>query len=896
MRKSSICPLTCAVLLGVSLAACGRGADNAQRATPSDAARSQGPARGQQATAPATAPPAAPNASQPPGETPPPSVSARPPRTDNLVALEMGGRVETGKELSRLFALTMLLDDDPKTAWSSEVSAKFPQEIVLSFLGRDAATIAGVVLTLPPAGVNPTAGICPNEGTVWAKDVEIWTSMEGPNQGFSRVAATSLPMEPGDHPVAFPAPVEARFVKLVINSNHGCPQFTMLAGVAVREAQVTKSASFLGRHADLASLLSSAQTAAGPPPTPASVPVVAAQGDLCALPAPRDPAPRHVESRTVLVVSNDPERYAPFYYAKVDPESPSVRYFSGGPGDGRVDSSILRRLTFLIVPPEGAAPAALVPSAGVDTVVLPQVCDVRTSVSPSFKRALVDWIAAGHKLIIQDSDTCANGPDYSFLPYSFSTSNPGARGAASQLTIVENSFLVSKNASDPAFMDEESWRLEKNGNFKNDFGDSNMVTRYDAHWCGAVAGANAIHASGFVLAYARHGRGVVLYDGMDLDQRRSVAYRQYVLRQLLLPFDPDPLPCSVPLAPFVVTTDASLVARALAPGQTYTYPITVRSNQGAYQGPVRLSLASPTLAGLVARFDPETVALGAEATSTLTVTLPAAVPESWRMAVRGDASAARAALCLAANLRRTGRLTVANNVASPSASQKNLLIVLDLSGSMNLPLGKSTRIATARQVLRDVLKRIPDDFNVGLRLYGHRYGSRQKETCTDSELVVPVRRLDRDLISKAIDRLRPRGETPLVYSVLQAAADLKAAAGGSVVLITDGEESCGGDFAAATSVLKQSGLDLRLSIVGFTLTDQKARQPLAAIAGATGGSYYTAEDGAALTRALGAATISRFPFSVVSASGATVAHGEAGDKGQELPPGEYKVVARAGDE
>ena len=222
--------------------------------------------------------------------------------------------------------------------------------------------------------------------------------------------------------------------------------------------------------------------------------------------------------------------------------------------------------------------------------------------------------------------------------------------------------------------------------------------------------------------------------------------------------------------------------------------------------------------------------------------------------------------------------------------------MLDLSGSMNLALGAGTRIATARQVLRDTLTRVPDDFNVGLRLYGHRFGSRQKETCTDSELVVPIGHLDRAQIARSIAAFRPRGETPLVYSVLQAGKDLQAAGGGSIVLITDGEESCGGDFAAATAALKAAGVDLRLDIVGFTLTDAKATQPLAAMAGATGGSFYTAKDGAALTRALVAATLTRFPYTVYAASGAVAGKGEAGDAGLELPAGDYKVVVRAGDQ
>jgi hypothetical protein len=68
------------------------------------------------------------------------------------------------------------------------------------------------------------------------------------------------------------------------------------------------------------------------------------------------------------------------------------------------------------------------------------------------------------------------------------------------------------------------------------------------------------------------------------------------------------------------------------------------------------------------------------------------------------------------------------------------------------------------------------------------------------------------------------------------------------------------------------------------------------MATSTGGSYYSAEDGNALTHALVAATISRFPYSVMSAAGTIVARGEAGDKGHELPAGEYKLVVQAGDD
>ncbi len=84
-------------------------------------------------------------------------------------------------------------------------------------------------------------------------------------------------------------------------------------------------------------------------------------------------------------------------------------------------------------------------------------------------------------------------------------------------------------------------------------------------------------------------------------------------------------------------------------------------------------------------------------------------------------------------------------------------------------------------------------------------------------------------------------------------------------------------------------------MVGFTLTGKQAQQQLGALASASGGVYYSAEDGPALSRALVAATISRFPYSILDASGAVVARGEAGDNGQELPAGTYRIVVQAGD-
>jgi hypothetical protein len=222
-------------------------------------------------------------------------------------------------------------------------------------------------------------------------------------------------------------------------------------------------------------------------------------------------------------------------------------------------------------------------------------------------------------------------------------------------------------------------------------------------------------------------------------------------------------------------------------------------------------------------------------------------------------------------------------------SAHNLEIVLDVSGSMNEKLGDGTRWTTALKGLKDVLDSLPDDINVGLRVYGHRYSSHAAQTCTDTELVAPIVKLDRERLMSTAEPLRPRGETPLIYSILQTLKDLQAAGGGTVVLITDGEESCHGNLRAAAARIKASGLDVRLNIVGFTLTGQSVAAQLGELAGSTGGHYYGAQDGAQLVRVVKFAALQRVLYDVLDEKGHIVASGETSDLSREVPAGKYQL-------
>jgi hypothetical protein len=238
--------------------------------------------------------------------------------------------------------------------------------------------------------------------------------------------------------------------------------------------------------------------------------------------------------------------------------------------------------------------------------------------------------------------------------------------------------------------------------------------------------------------------------------------------------------------------------------------------------------------------------------------------------------------------RPTGALQIVKQQGDKPPS-RNLEIVLDVSGSMNAKLGDTTRWKTALAMLDEVVAALPEDLNVGLRVYGHRHSSKSAQTCKDTELVVPIAKLDRARIVKAAGRLKPRGETPLIHSTLQTIEDLRAAGGGSVILITDGVESCKGDAKAAAEQIQASGVEITLNIVGFTLKGEAVENELGTLAGSTGGRYYSAQDGSQLSRAVMLAALHRLPYDILDGSGGTLVSGQTSELSRELPPGKYRI-------
>lgn len=171
----------------------------------------------------------------------------------------------------------------------------------------------------------------------------------------------------------------------------------------------------------------------------------------------------------------------------------------------------------------------------------------------------------------------------------------------------------------------------------------------------------------------------------------------------------------------------------------------------------------------------------------------------------------------------------------------SLILVLDGSGSMEEPGGQGrTRMEEAKAGLDGVIDDLPDDANVGLRVYGSEI-SDGPGSCEDSELLVPVAPVDRTALRAGVRRLAPLGNTPIAYSLEQAYADLPEDGPRSIVLVSDGEENCQGDPCEVAADLRKKGADFYVDVVGLQV-DPASRDQLTCIASAGGGTYYDVTD------------------------------------------------------
>jgi hypothetical protein len=212
-------------------------------------------------------------------------------------------------------------------------------------------------------------------------------------------------------------------------------------------------------------------------------------------------------------------------------------------------------------------------------------------------------------------------------------------------------------------------------------------------------------------------------------------------------------------------------------------------------------------------------------------------------------------------------------------------VILDASGSMLKRLDGERRIAIAKDALENLARHvIPAGTQFALRVFGHK----EADSCR-TDLEIPVAPLDAGVVVAKIQTIQAKNlaKTPIAASLAKVKEDLADISGPvTVVLLTDGEETCDGDPRAAIEALSQAGFDVSVNIVGFAINELALKEQFESWARIGNGRYIEAHDKEELREAINRSL--DVPFEVLAGDD-VAATGVVNGEAVSLLPGKYRV-------
>ncbi|MEJ7787133.1 MAG: hypothetical protein WKF96_20210 [Solirubrobacteraceae bacterium] len=236
--------------------------------------------------------------------------------------------------------------------------------------------------------------------------------------------------------------------------------------------------------------------------------------------------------------------------------------------------------------------------------------------------------------------------------------------------------------------------------------------------------------------------------------------------------------------------------------------------------------------------------------------------------------------------------------ASPAEGdlQSSIVLLFDSSGSMRADDGSGNRrIDTARSAITGLIEGAPEDARIGLRVIGGRFARpRQRQGCQDSRALFPVGKLDPELASEAVQSYRPVGYTPIALSLERAAADLPPDGARTIILVSDGEDTCQPPppCEVAERIARQ-GVALKIQAIGFQV-NPRARAQLQCVARVSGGIYRDVQEAPRLAEELRALSV-RAQRDYI-AEGEAVEGGPSAREAAAIGPGQFVDTIGANEE
>lgn len=177
-----------------------------------------------------------------------------------------------------------------------------------------------------------------------------------------------------------------------------------------------------------------------------------------------------------------------------------------------------------------------------------------------------------------------------------------------------------------------------------------------------------------------------------------------------------------------------------------------------------------------------------------------------------------------------------------AAGPGNIMFILDASNSMWGQIDGRPKIEIAKSVLADLVRDLPEGTLSGLVAYGHRFDFKLKN-CDDMELISGWDPNMGAKIDQLLNYVTPKGQTPIAQTLTESIAwvQMDSPANPTVVLITDGVETCDGDPCSAAKALADAGIGARVHVVGFDLSPEE-RAKVECISANGNGKYFDAQN------------------------------------------------------
>lgn len=171
---------------------------------------------------------------------------------------------------------------------------------------------------------------------------------------------------------------------------------------------------------------------------------------------------------------------------------------------------------------------------------------------------------------------------------------------------------------------------------------------------------------------------------------------------------------------------------------------------------------------------------------------------------------------------------------------ERILFILDYSNSMTELLENKTKYELMLNSIREILPALNPNVLTGLRVYGHRMGFSSFDACKASTLVSPLQANNSREILESLTKYKPKGMTPITYSLKQAILHDFLGFGGEkrIVLLTDGGENCDESPCDYVMELVKYRKDIHIDVIAFNIKDKEDLAQLKCTALVTSGKFY----------------------------------------------------------